>query len=157
MMKYLLAVDLGIRTGLALYEETAGLQWYRSQNYGSSARLRRAVHGLIGELRGLEHIVIEGGGPLADIWQREAQKRGIRVMVTGAEAWRKALLYPRVRRTGTEAKQGAQELARRVIELSGTAPRPTSLRHDAAEAILIGLWGTMEVGWLSRLPDALRK
>ena len=28
------------------------------------------------------------------------------------------------------------------------AAHPTSLRHDAAEAILIGLWGVLEVGWL---------
>ena len=43
------------------------------------------------------------------------------------------------------------ELARRVIEWCG-APRPTSLRHDAAEAILIGLWGVLELGWVDALP-----
>jgi hypothetical protein len=31
------------------------------------------------------------------------------------------------------------------------------LRHDTAEAILIGLWGVLEVGWLERLPDDLRR
>jgi hypothetical protein len=41
-----------------------------------------------------------------------------------------------------------------VIEWSGAA-RPTSLRHDAAEAILIGLWGLLEAGWMGRLPDEL--
>jgi LexA DNA binding domain len=28
------------------------------------------------------------------------------------------------------------------------AAHPTSLRHDAAEAMLIGLWSVLEVGWL---------
>jgi hypothetical protein len=47
------------------------------------------------------------------------------------------------------AKRTAAEVARRIIEWSG-APRPTSLRHDAAEAILIGLWGAIVLGWLDR-------
>lgn len=40
----LLAVDLGLRTGLALYGADGRLRWYRSQNYGSAERLRRAVY-----------------------------------------------------------------------------------------------------------------
>jgi hypothetical protein len=42
-------------------------------------------------------------------------------------------------------------MARKVIDWSG-ARRPTSLRHDAAEAILVGLWGGLQVGWLRELP-----
>ena len=40
--------------------------------------------------------------------------------------------------------------------MSGAA-RPTSLRHDTAESILIGMWGLLAVGWLDRLPPAIRK
>ena len=58
--------------------------------------------------------------------------------------------------SGTQAKQTADELARRVINWS-EAPRPTSLRHDAAEAILVGLWGALEVGWLERAPTEVRR
>jgi len=155
-MSCLLAVDLGLKTGIALYEKAQsgpaiGLRWYRSHNYGSSARLRRGAYNLIGELPGLEYIVLEGGGPLADIWRREAVRKNIKALHIGAEAWRRALLYPRQQRTGAEAKHNAGSLARRVIEWSG-APRPTSLRHDAAEAILAGLWGVLEVGWLEGIP-----
>ena len=32
---------------------------------------------------------------------------------------------------------------------------PTSLRHDAAEAILVGLWGVLSAGWLRALPPAI--
>jgi hypothetical protein len=56
-------------------------------------------------------------------------------------------------RTGL-AKSTADDMARRVIEWCGAA-RPTSLRHDAAEAILIGLWGVLEAGWLDRVPESL--
>ncbi|NLX12442.1 MAG: hypothetical protein GXY44_02145 [Phycisphaerales bacterium] len=137
-MENLLAVDLGIKTGLGLFGRDGRLRWYRSRNFGTADRLRRAVHGLLAELPELSQLVLEGGGPLADIWEREAAKHGIEVMRISAEDWRRVLLYPRQQRNGPQAKRYAGRLARRVIEWSET-PRPTSLRHDAAEAILIGL------------------
>jgi len=33
--------------------------------------------------------------------------------------------------------------------------RPTSLRHDAAEAVLIGLWGVVAVGLLPGYPSGI--
>ena len=150
-MPSLLGVDLGVKTGLALFAADGRLIWYRSQNYGPAARLRRGVHGLLGDLPELAWLVLEGGGPLAQMWEREAQRRGVSVRLIAAEDWRRQLLYPRDQRTGPNAKRHAGELARRIIEWSG-APRPTSLRHDAAEAILIGLWGVLELGWLPALP-----
>lgn len=152
----LLAVDLGLRTGLALYGGDGRLRWYRSQNFGSPARLRRGVHGLLHELRDLEWLVLEGGGPLADIWEKEAERRGLRTRRIGADVWRKELFYVREQRTGAQAKTNADPFARRVIEWSGAA-RPTSLRHDAAEAILIGLWGVLHAGLLDALPPELRR
>lgn len=155
-MRSLLAVDLGLRTGLALYAGDGRLLWYRSQNFGSQARLRRAVHGLLGGIPDLAWVVLEGGGPLAEIWEKEAGKRGVAVLRIAAERWRERLLLVREQRTGKQAKHSADELARRVIDWSG-APRPTSLRHDAAEAVLVGLWGVLEVEWLERVPDAVRR
>ncbi len=154
-MNALLAVDLGIRTGLALYRRDGRLAWYRSRNFGTAARLRQAAHGLLEDLPEVVVLVIEGGGPVADIWVRQGQRRGIVVRRIAAEQWREVLLYPRQQRSGAQAKRAADGLARRVIEWSG-APRPTSLRHDAAEAILIGLWGVLDAGWLMELPAALR-
>ena len=154
-MQSLLAVDLGIRTGLALSGQDGRRVWYRSRNFGTAARWRRAVHWLLDELADLAGLVLKGGGPLADIWERQAQRRCISVRTIGAENWRKQLLYPREQRSGLKAKNSAKEMAHRVIEWSG-APRPTSLRHDAAEAILIGLWGVIEVGWLQGPPDEIR-
>lgn len=155
-MRSLLAVDLGLRTGLALYAEDGRLLWYRSQNFGSSTRLRRAVHGLLNTLPELAWLVVEGGGNLAEIWEREAGKRGVATRRIAAERWREQLLLPREQRTGKQAKHSADDLARRVIAWSGAA-RPTSLRHDAAEAILIGLWGVLEAEWLERVPEDVRR
>ena len=147
----LLAVDLGVRTGLAVYGRDGRLVSYRSQNFGSAARLRRAVPAWLDAHPSAARLVIEGGGALAPIWEREADRRAIRVRHVSAERWRDLLLLQREQRTGEQAKHTADLLARRVIEWSG-APRPTSLRHDAAEAVLVGLWGVIDAGWRAGVP-----
>ena len=152
----LLAVDAGIRAGLAAYGRDGRLQWYRSRNYGSVGRLRRAARGVVAGLAALERVVVEGGGPAAEPWLRESERRGIPSVQVQAEAWRETLLLSRDRRTGADAKDRADSLARCVIEWSG-ARRPTSLRHDAAEAILVGLWAVVDAGWLASVPDEVRR
>ena len=155
-MASLLAVDLGVRTGLASYGEDGRLHWYRSHNFGTAARLRRAIPGLLDRPGDVTRLVLEGGGELAGYWGVEADRRGVLVRVVSADDWRELFLIPRERRSGAQAKAVADRLARRVIEWSD-APRATSLRHDAAEAIMVGLWGVLNAGWLRRLPpDLLR-
>jgi hypothetical protein len=109
---------------------------------------------LLDELPELTWLVLEGGGQLADIWKREAARRCIRVRQIGAEVWRQMFLLPRQQRRGSQAKASAGTLAKQVIAWSN-ARRPTSLRDDAAEAILIGLWGALDVGWLTEVPEAV--
>ncbi|MBA3469780.1 MAG: hypothetical protein H0T53_09060 [Herpetosiphonaceae bacterium] len=155
-MQTLLAVDLGLRTGFALYGDDGRLISYRSQNYGSVPRLRRGAAGVLGDLPELTALVLEGGGVVAEVWESEARRRGLPVFVISAEVWRQRLLYAREQRSGAKAKETADELARRIISWSN-APRPTSLRHDAAEAILVGLWGVLELGWLLAVPPEVRR
>jgi hypothetical protein len=154
-VRFLLAVDLGLKTGLALFGEDGKLRWYRSKNFGTTARLKRAVYGILKELPDLAVLVIEGGGSIAEIWAHEAQRRGTPVRRITAEDWRAQILYPRERQTGARAKERAAGLADTVIAWSGLR-RPTAPRHDAAEAILIGLWGVIEQGWLGGLPPEIR-
>lgn len=148
----LLAVDAGLRAGLAHFGPDGRLRWYRSQHFAHRDALRRAVHGLLGTLPDLTHVAVEGGGPIALPWAREAERRGLGFVVLDAARWRADLLHPRERRTGADAKEQAIALARRVVAWSGL-PRPTALRHDAAEAVLTGLWAAHALGWLDALPD----
>jgi len=157
MQPSLLAVDLGLRTGLALYGDDGRLRWYRSQHFGNRAALKRGIHGVVGGIPGLALLVAEGDRLLFELWAREAAKCcGARARLVGAHTWRERLLLPREQRSGAQAKQSADAAARRIVEWSG-APRPTSLRHDAAEAILIGFWGVLEAGWLDAIPAELRR
>jgi hypothetical protein len=155
-MPSLLAVDLGLKTGLALFEDTGKLLWYRSHNFGTTERLKRGVPGILEGIDDLAALVIEGGGNLATVWEKEAHRRGIVLHKIGAEEWRKLFLYSREQRTGVESKKHAGEVARKVIAWA-EASRPTSLRHDAAEAIMIGLWGLLHLGWLDKLPKELQR
>ena len=75
-------------------------------------------------------------------------------MRVAAEEWRGVLLRESQQRSGKQAKREADDLARRVIDSSG-ASRPTSLRHDTSEAILVGYWAVRSLGWVKfseRLP-----
>lgn len=154
-MSQLLAVDVGLRTGLALFGPDGRLRWYRSQRFPNRSVLKRGVQGMLRDQPAITRLVLEGGGPLAEIWRREAARLGIGVHVVAAENWRRDFLYARERRCGRDAKRFATELARRVITWSGS-PRPTSLRDDAAEAILTGLREVLELGWLAEMPAEIR-
>ncbi len=153
----LLAVDLGLRTGLALYGRDGRLVSYRSQNLGTRARLRRAAGSVLSDHADAQRLVLEGGGDIADIWKKAAERAERRVRVIDAGVWRRALLLPREQRSGAGAKDAADGLARAVIEWSG-APRPKgALRHDAAEAIAVGLWGVIDAGWIGGVPEAVSR
>jgi hypothetical protein len=145
-MGSLLAVDAGLRFGLAWFDQAGQLSRYRSQHVPNRGVLRRAARAALDEEPDLSVLVIEGGGPIADVWRGLAERRGVRVLQISAEEWREDLLLRRERRSGDAAKQSADGLARRLIGESG-AKRPTSLRHDAAEAILAGAWAVRHLGW----------
>jgi hypothetical protein len=155
-MPSLLSVDLGLKTGLALFDDTCKLLWYRSHNFGTTERLKHGVPGILDGIPGLSVLVIEGGGNLAAVWEKEAVRRRISLYQIDAAEWRQLFLYSREQRSGVEAKKHAGEIARKVITWAN-ASRPTSLRHDAAEAIMIGLWGLLHIGWLDALPKELQR
>jgi hypothetical protein len=143
-------VDLGLRTGLAIYGPDGRLKSYRSKHFGSNSELRRGVSTIVNECPPLAWVWLEGGGDLALIWEKQAAFRGIQYHQIQADDWRKALMLPRQQRSGPKAKSEADGLARNVIAWSG-APRPKgALKHDAAEAILVGLHGALEVGLLEK-------
>ena len=137
----LLAIDLGLRCGWAGFDDTGRLLGYGSRHYGNRSALRKAIPQILGEYPHLQRLVVEGGGELTIPWQKEAARRGIAVRQVASEEWRKSLLKPKERQSGEAAKAAADKVARDVIERSG-AKRPTSLRHDAAEAILVGVWAS---------------
>ena len=148
---HLLAVDVGLHTGLALFDETPRLLWYRSHHLSTPQKLKKLAAKLLRSDPRPTHIYLEGGGPLAELWLHEADKLVISVKQVSAELWRERLFYARQRASGAQAKKEAATLARRVaVDLGGK--KPTQLRHDTAEAILVGLYGLLDLGWLEKWP-----
>ena len=77
----MLAVDLGLTTGLALHGGDGRLRWYRSQPFANSSAFRKAVHRLLREIDDLARIYVEDGGNLGDLWKREADKRNEKLTI----------------------------------------------------------------------------
>ncbi len=147
----LLAVDIGLHTGLALFSSEQKLLWYRSHHLPSPLKLKKMVSTLLRQTPCPTHIYLEGGGPLAAIWIREAEDLALTIRQIQAEQWRRRLFYRRQHANRSQAKKEADGLARQVIAHFGSR-QPTSLRHDTAEAVLIGLYGMLELGWLPDWP-----
>lgn len=154
-MKSLLAIDLGVKTGLALFNDQGKLVWYRSHNYGNKRRLKNNISEIFHSLPGLSNLVIEGGGPIAELWKSKAVRYNLPTIQVFAEEWRKELFFDRQIRNGPMAKQNAIVMARKVVTWSGIK-KATAMRHDTAEAILVGLWGVMKTGWLTEIPAELK-
>jgi hypothetical protein len=142
----LLAVDLGLKTGVACFDRTGRPLWARSRRLPSMAALKRWLRGLLLDMPVLEVLVLEGGGAVATAWEREAVRRDLEVLRLSAEEWRGALLFKRQRGGSSVAKAGAGVLARRILVGSGVAG-PTPLTHDAAEALCIGHYAVGLLGW----------
>ncbi len=150
----LLAVDLGLRAGLALWGRDGRLLWYRSTRFGTMTRLKQGLRSVLQEAGPPAVLYAEGDLHHFELWSKEAVRLGARARRVPPERWRGELLLGRERRSGLEAKAHADGLARTIVEWSG-AKGVTSLRHDAAEAILLGLYGVLAEGWLDALPAPL--
>lgn len=136
----LLAVDLGLYAGLAFFDDDGALIWFRSQNFGTITRLKRAIPRVLDECPGLARVVVEGDRRLGLFWSRAAAKRGATTSWVAPETWRAALFNPRDMRSGADAKATATAHARTVIDACGTKKPKTPLVDDVAEAICIGAW-----------------
>lgn len=139
MSTALLAVDLGLRLGWAHFDDQGALLAFGSRHVGKRRDLDAIAWAWTGGMSPGAAVVAEGDRLLAAPFERAALKRGLRFELVSAEQWRRESLLAREQRSGRDAKAAASERARRIIEAS-PAGRATSLRHDAAEAIVLGDW-----------------
>jgi hypothetical protein len=139
----LLAVDLGLRSGLCLLSADGRLLRYEQRVFRDEAELVGEAPRILaqweadanaaapeGERWAVTHLAIEGGDPpLWEAW-RNAAAGGTRVLSVTAGEWRTHLLLPKERRSGADAKAAARLIARQVSTDSigrkgkkGTRPR----------------------------------
>lgn len=140
-----LSVDLGVKTGLAIFTPEGRLLWYGSRNYGSKNSLRNDIPRLLQQYSPLRRLVMEGGGALYEVWDKEAQRRQIPVTAFHANYWREMLFGSDYLMHTNKAKDKAVEMAERVIDRLGVHKFSAPVHH-AAEAILAGLCFLYEEG-----------
>ncbi|GEM_PF-3370579 len=138
----LLAIDLGLKCGFAVFDTEGTLVGYHSTRFPRPSALKAAAWNVLMRWPNLERIVAEGDAAIADQWRKLADKRGIAFERIGAEAWRVDMLKPSERTDGSTAKAAARRIAERIIA-SSNAPKPKArMTHDVCEAIVIGAWAT---------------
>ncbi|MEE8601532.1 hypothetical protein [Euzebya tangerina] len=158
-METLVAVDLGLRTGICVWRRggpgSAFVVSYRSTHVGSRRALKSLARGVIAQHPMVVAVVVEGDRQMGEMWHRTANRQGARALDVSPERWRSVLFQPRERQPAATAKAIAVQRADEVIRWSRTiagrdaAANPTGpLRHDTADAVMIGLWACLELGWL---------
>ena len=145
---HLLALDLGLRFGWACYTDTAKLVAYGSHHCAKRAKLKSIAWSTLSKLPPESQLYIEGGGVLLDVWCKEARRRDVSYHALHAERWRADCLLPRDQKSGAAAKRKAQTLSR-VLITARSGQAPTALRHDTAEATLMGWWALYQRAWIS--------
>ena len=136
-----------MKAGLAWFDATGRLLRGRSTHFANRATLRQALPGIWREIPGVTHVVLEGGGPLAEIWLKSATRTGLATTQICAEQWRAEILTPSQRRNARSAKAAACALAAEIARQDGCPPCQDFLT-DAAEAIVFGKWHAQRLGWI---------
>ena len=164
-----ISLDLGLRFGWAFYTDLGRLIGYGSHHCAGRPQLKKCAYALIQSLPEHSELWIEGGGALLKFWSKPALKKGVFFQSVHAHQWRNSYFGNRQDLSGKEAKKKAVEWATHLIafhcdretERSPVAqssrqqsrydrhavlkmPNTHELRHDAAEAILMGWWALFQ-------------
>lgn len=143
----ILAIDLGLRTGVAVWDDTARLRTWQTIRFRSPRALQQGVRTVVRDLDDdVVFAVTEGDLDLARPWDRALTARGIRVLHVQAHQWRRDVFADQPDLDGKAAKRAALALARRLIREHAARGVP-HLKHDAAEAICLGYWAAWREGW----------
>jgi predicted phosphodiesterase len=170
----LLSVDLGLRTGLSLFNDAGELVRYEQFQFESVGELQRRAATLIQEWEenmadgnpGSEtwkvtHVAVEGGDPpLADAWRRAVNGQRALLFVKPDE-WRTDLLTNAEMQSGESSKTASRLIARQIVSDYGVSLQndcnDESFQSDVAESILLGLHVARRLGWVKPRDPAIRR
>lgn len=168
----LLSVDLGLRTGVSMYDDKGRLRRYENFQLESAEELQKMAETLLEEWEreankqsnllksdeGTEnhwkvtHIAIEGGDPpLAEAWRSAANGQRCLLYVK-PEEWRSDLLTKEEMLSGESSKAASRARAQQIVTQYGDAPmtnlqQSSDFQTDMAESVLLGLHVTRRLGW----------
>ncbi|GAX11061.1 hypothetical protein FisN_24Lh002 [Fistulifera solaris] len=166
----LLAVDLGLRTGLSLFNDEGKLLRFDNFQFESPEQLLRAARSVLSsweedvketDERGrrwkISKIAIEGGDPpLRDAWH-EAAEGGRSILHVRPEEWRADLLLTKEKMDGEKAKSASRLIARQIVSDYGDFDFEGKFQTDMAESILLGLHVARRLGWIATRDPPVRR
>ncbi|GAX26125.1 hypothetical protein FisN_24Hh002 [Fistulifera solaris] len=166
----LLAVDLGLRTGLSLFNDEGKLLRFDNFQFESPEQLLRAAKSVLstweedvketddrGRRWKISKIAIEGGDPpLRDAWHEAADGR-CSILHVRPEEWRADLLLTKEKMDGEKAKSASRLIARQIVSDYGDFNFDGKFQTDMAESILLGLHVARRLGWISPRDPPVRR
>jgi hypothetical protein len=166
----LMAVDLGLKSGVSLFSYQGKLIRYEQFHF-DRVTLQDDITKLIQEWEQdaarmipnsdgrpfkVSHIAIEGGDTnLLGIWERAAPDYPL--LRVRPEEWRAELLTEKENHDGASAKAASRLIARQVVQDYGIMEQHTGkFQTDVAESVLLGLFVARRLGWIDRQPAVRR-
>jgi predicted phosphodiesterase len=171
----LLAVDLGLKSGLSLFNCHGNLVRYEQFVFkrGSltaeftelikqwEADVPNDENFLMDESIGenpwkVTHIAVEGEDvDILKAWASAAPDLSITRI--SPQEWRSEMLLSKEKLSGADSKAAARLIARQVVADYGTmGQHEGKFKTDAAEAVVMGLYTCRKLGWISREPAVRR-
>jgi len=153
----LLAVDLGLRTGAALFDQDGKIIRVDSCRFNDHDALKQGLDDLIIK-SGVTDVVIEGEDrKLFNIWKKAIEQLpgNVNLARVIADDWRQDFLLKREQMNAYKAKEAASLIAKQF--LVGTEYESAKLSVDAHEAILIGHYSLRVLGWTDSTMPAVQR
>ena len=177
LIELLLAVDLGLRTGFALYNDEGQLLTYENVEFGSPQELEEGALHRIREWEAqfkplpnekdakptarISHIAIEGADvELRQVWREICSQSDSddntdhaaaprQLLLVRPEEWRADLLSSKEKRSGQKSKEAARLIARQVVADFGVCGiHQGKFPTDVAEAVCLGYHVSRRLGWI---------
>jgi len=155
----LLAVDLGLRTGTAVFDSTGVVLAVDSWYFKSHDALLDGLTDLL-STHAITHVVIEGEDrKLYNIWRKAVEGfDGVQLARVIADDWRRSMLAKKEMRDARKAKSAAGMIAKQVLKKSeNEALIDKKISADAAEALLIGCYALRVLGWDNSTEPLVRR
>jgi hypothetical protein len=158
----LMAVDLGLKSGVSLFNSNGQLIRYE-QFLFDRGTLEETIPRMIqeweseaGEDWSVTHLAIEGGDTaLLNMWERATPN--LSTLRVRPEEWRAEMLTKKESQDGASAKAASRLIARQVVEDFGIMDQHEGKFHtDVAEAVLLGMHVARRLGWIEREPAVRR-
>lgn len=171
----LLAIDLGLRTGISLFNDRGELLRYDyihltdvDELHDHAARLMMEWENgantdseKTGERWQLTCIALEGSEPSHfEAWREAAMDTDLEIpeiISVRPDEWRSEFLERKESISGKKSKEAARLIARQVVSDYGVMDNHVGrFKTDAAESIVMGMFVARRLGWVKREPAVRR-